>query len=115
MLIQGGVFRLVLPDLEACIKEYVNDTAPVAAITFMRKTSLGKEVRNRGIKAFFREWLGNSQHLWMWDYKSIKIELKSAGFVNIRRAQFGDASDDMFKEVEDKGRWDDCLGVECKK
>lgn len=115
ILSKGGVFRLVLPDLESCIKQYANDTTPAAAITFMKQTSLGKEVRNRGIIGFFHEWAGNSQHLWMWDYKSIEIELRSAGFINIRRAQFGDASDDMFKEVEDKGRWDDCLGVECKK
>jgi hypothetical protein len=52
----------------------------------------------------------------MWDYKSIKAELEDAGFVQVRRAFFGDSGDPMFKEVEVESRWaDDCLGVECKK
>lgn len=62
-----------------------------------------------------QEWLGNSQHLWMWDYKSIAQELENAGFIDIRTAEFGDATDTLFTEVEDRGRWKNCLGVECKK
>ena len=61
------------------------------------------------------EWFGNSQHLWMWDYKSISSELETTGFINIRRAKFGDSIDPMFKDVEDEGRWVNCLGVECRK
>ena len=51
----------------------------------------------------------------MWDYKSIEQELKDVGFIEVRRAQFGDSSEPMFKEVEEKARWDNCLGVECRK
>jgi hypothetical protein len=51
----------------------------------------------------------------MWDYKSIELELQKAGFAEIRKASFGDSPDPMFREVEDKSRWDNCLGVECKK
>ena len=115
ILIDGGTFRLVLPDLEQLINEYVNDSTPEAANTFMKQTYLGKEERNRGIKGILFEWARNSQHLWMWDFKSIAVELESAGFKNIRRAQFGDATENMFNEVEEKARWDDCLGVECRK
>lgn len=115
ILAHGGTFRLVLPDLEYIAKEYINDMSDKAAIKFMQQTALGKEVRHRGIKEFIFEWVGNARHLWMWDYKSIKIELRNAGFNNIRRAQFGDASDIIFQEVENKDRWDNCLGVECKK
>lgn len=111
----GAYFRLVLPDLEYSIKKYVNDSSTDAAPAFLRETSLGKEKRSRGLKEFAQEVLGNSQHLWMWDYKSIAQELKNAGFINIRRAEYGDATDTMFREVEDDGRWKNCLGVECKK
>lgn len=62
-----------------------------------------------------QEWLGNSQHLWMWDYKSITQELENAGFIDIRNAKYNDATDTAFTEVEDKERWENCLGVECKK
>ncbi len=115
ILQKGGIFRLVLPDLEYAINNYINDRSPDAAFNFMKETSLGKEKRNRRLKGFIFEWLGNSQHLWMWDYKSFERELKDVGFIKIRRAQFGDALDPMFTDVEDEGRWDKCLGVECKK
>lgn len=110
----AGIFRFVLPDLEYSINKYNENTSPDAALEFMKETSLGHEKRARGLKGVITTWLGNSQHLWMWDYKSIKAELKDAGFIDIRRALFGDSSDPVFNTVEDKGRWDNCLGVECK-
>ncbi len=115
ILKSGGVFRLVLPDLENSINKYIKCRSHDAALTFMKETSLGQERRMRAFKGVVFSLLGNSQHLWMWDYKSIEIELGNAGFRNIRRAQFGDSSENMFKDVENKSRWDDCLGVECKK
>lgn len=111
----GGTFRFVLPDLEHYINRYVVDHANSAAIEFMRATSLGHERRLKGLTGFFSEWLGNSQHLWMWDYKSVQEELKNAGFVEVRRAYFGDSSDPMFEKVEVIERWENCLGVECRK
>lgn len=111
----GGIFRLVMPDLEYSTKLYLNNSSNDAAKEFMRETYLGHEKRARGLKGFIVSWLGNSQHLWMWDYKSTESELKDAGFTNIRKASFGDSSDPKFSEVEDKGRWDNALGIECMK
>ena len=51
----------------------------------------------------------------MWDYKSIERELREAGFIEIRKAEYGDAADPKFKDVEDKERWVNCLGVQCIK
>jgi len=82
---------------------------------FIRNTLLGKEKRVRGLKGLFLEWLGNSQHLWMWDYKSIKKELEEVGFKKIRRAFYGDYENINFKDVENYERWKNCLGVECQK
>ena len=59
--------------------------------------------------------MGNSAHLWMWDEEAMMIELINAGFRQSRRAHYGDSKDPMFKLVEDKGRWQDCLGFECTK
>lgn len=115
ILQKDGIFRLVLPDLEYAVKNYVNDSSPRATLNFMRSISLGKERRNRGLSAFILEWLGNSHHYWMWDYKSLKSELVDAGFMAIRRARFLDGSEPMFKKVEERGRWENCLGIECKK
>ena len=62
-----------------------------------------------------REWFGNSRHLWMWDYRSLGKELRTAGFTDVRRAEFGDSAEPRFRDVEDPGRWENCLGVECCK
>lgn len=115
ILKSDGIFRLVLPDLEHFTREFLNNSGYDAAINFMRGTHLGQERRERNLRGFITSWLGNTKHLWMWDFKSIEHELKAAGFIKIRRAQFGDSSEPMFNKVEDKLRWKNCLGVECKK
>ena len=115
LLEKGGTFRFVLPDLEFYIKRYLNDQCSGAAVSFMKRTGLGQVTRNRSLSGSLISWLGNSQHLWMWDYDSIQLELEKAGFREIRRAEFGDSKDDMFTMVEDENRWINCLGVTCAK
>jgi predicted SAM-dependent methyltransferase len=116
ILVSGGVFRFVIPDLEFTITNYISDSTHEAAINLMRSTLLGKEKRLRGLRGLMSLWLGNSQHLWMWDYKSIQFELQKVGFKDIRRANFGDSSyNNIFQDVESLERWENCLGVECKK
>lgn len=106
-LIPGGIFRFVLPDLEYFVRNYTDADA------FMKATFLGVERRPRGLSGFVRTWLGNSAHLWMWDFKTIAHCLDLAGFKDIRRAQMGDSADPRFKQVEEASRWENCLGVEC--
>lgn len=108
-----GIFRFVLPDLEQLAQDYLGSVDPDASHVFMRQSCLGKKSRQFGLKRFLREWLGNSAHLWMWDFKAIEKELQKVGFREIRRAYYGDSQDPQFKEVEDKGRWQNCLGIEC--
>jgi len=115
LLATGALFRLVVPDLEYEVQSYLANKLPDAAIAFMRSTQLGKEDRDRKFVPFLREWLGNSRHLWMWDYKSLKQELAAVGFSDVRRAQFGDSTEPKFREVEDEARWRACLGIECRK
>jgi len=111
----GGIFRFVVPDLEYSIRQYVSNSSDNAAHKFMNETCLGQEKRLRGFKDFFVSWLGNSRHLWMWDYKSIESELQKVGFVDIRKASFGDSADPKYQEVEEEERWNNCLGVECRR
>lgn len=113
ILAPGGTFRFVLPDMEQLVRAYVADDDPEACHRLLRDARLGAETRPRGLRAFLRQWLGHSQHLWMWDFASMRHELEQAGFDAVRRARFGDAADPRFAEVEERGRWDDCLGVEC--
>ncbi len=111
----GGIFRFVLPDLEYMSHQYINSPDPDAALEFMRLTFMGIENRHRNFKGFLKEWLGNSQHLWMWDYKSLARELSAVGFQEIRRAQLGDSGIAEFSELENPQRWQNELGIQCQK
>lgn len=111
----GGIFRMVLPDLEFLCREYieeVNKKNPKSSLKFMNDTLLGVKERKRGLKQFLVDILGNSKHLWMWDYYSLSEELIKIGFSDIRRCEFNDSKDEMFLKVEEKDRFENCLSIE---
>ncbi|MEH2048731.1 class I SAM-dependent methyltransferase [Nostoc sp.] len=111
----GGIFRLVLPDLEFMAQQYIKSTSPEASLEFMRITWLGKERRKRSLLAFLKEWVSGTEHLWMWDYKSLSLELQNVGFSDIRRAYIGDSDIAAFSQLEDPERWKNELGIQCRK
>jgi hypothetical protein len=119
MIKQGGIFRCVVPDLEVATRNYINaveHSDSNASIDFLGKvTLLGMQNRPKGIKNAASFLLGNSRHLWMWDRLSLAKELESSGFINIRQCEFNDSEDEMFKYVEDKGRFIDAIAFECRK
>jgi SAM-dependent methyltransferase len=111
----GGTFRFVLPDLESNIRRYLSSSADTAASDFVRNMWMGHESRPRGLKQFLVEWFGNKRHQWAWDFKSLAAELRAAGFVDVRRARMGDSPDPRLRDVEHPDRWNDCLGIECRR
>ena len=113
LLKSGGVFRLVVPDLETLARKYLESEDAQSSIDFMKATSLGVENRSRGLRGFTRSWLGNSSHLWMWDFKSLSSELQEAGFNDVRKCNAGD--DQTFVAAEDPGRFVDSIAVQCRK
>lgn len=115
ILKSGGTFRFVLPDLEYYIRQYNEDDSPAAAMNLMEDTLLGIKQRPKNLKGVIFQWLRTSAHFWMWDYKALEKELQEAGFVDVRRAHFGDSGDEHFKAVEAENRWKNCLGIHCKK
>jgi SAM-dependent methyltransferase len=110
----GGIFRGVLPDLELCVRAYVADGSAGAAVQLMKSTLLGVRERAKGLVGLAKEVFGNSNHLWMWDYKALEAELQDTGFTDIRRAVYGDSPEPAFAAVEDEDRWRDSLGFECR-
>lgn len=111
---EGGIFRLVLPDLKRLAVAYIESQDEDASCRFMRESSLGSETRVRGFGGLLRRWAGNAAHLWMWDYPSLARQLREAGFTDIRRAVFGDSAEPRFAEVENHDRWVGNLGIECR-
>ena len=114
-LADGGIFRLVMPDLRRLATDYLESNDAGASHRFMRESHLGKQSRPSGVEGFARTFVGNSAHLWMWDYESTQAELTEVGFIEIRRAFYGDSTEERFADVEDEERWKDCLGIECRK
>lgn len=114
-LMPGGVFRFVLPDLEWLARRYIESSDPAAASHFMREAHLGVPSQGSVAKKLMKNVFGRSAHLWMWDEKNMALELGDAGFTGIRRAVMGDNPDPRFAEVEDEGRWKNCLGMQCER
>ena len=112
---KGGIFRIAIPDLERCARQYLADPAPDAAVRFMYETGLGREERSRGFVGLLKDWIGNSAHLWMWDERSLAARLRQHGFVDIRRAALGDSEDPRFAEVEEASRFEGNLAMQCRK
>lgn len=115
----GGIFRCVVPDLEVIAKRYVDavgNKKENASIDFCGNGSLmGVTQRTKGLKGMLTNQFGNAHHLWMWDHYSLSAELLKTGFKDIRRAQFNDSTDEMFKLVEDQSRFESAVALECRK
>lgn len=84
ILEKGRIFRLVFPDLNYSTQKYINNKSPTASISFLKKLSIGKEKRLKGIIGFLGDWIGNSKYLWMSDFES--LELENQGFIDIKGA-----------------------------
>ena len=102
MLKKNGTFRLIVPSLENRVKKYQNDQD---AHKFIESIGMGKENKDRTIIGKLRNIFGNTSHLWMYDNKSMLMELKKANFINIRKCQFGDSNISVFSEVEEESRF----------
>lgn len=114
----GGILRVVMPDLEWVVDQYLKrKTAEpaLAASGFMHDSVLGDETRPRHFGKRLVEAYGNARHRWLWDYAAFAEALTQAGFTRIRRCEFDDCDDPHFRAVEDSARFQDALAVECRR
>ena len=108
ILAPGGRFRLVVPDLAwraAAYLEAAKAADPAAADRFLNTCLLGTSARRHGILQRLRHRYSLNAHRWMYDYAAMGSLLAGAGFIAIRRCQFGDADDSFFAMVEERGRF----------
>jgi len=119
LLSDGGIFRLVVPDLEWAAREYVRrldeSRDPAAGDFLLRETYLGTATRRRGPVGLVYRWLSTASHLWMWDEASLGHALAKHGFRAIRRCQAGDCEDPMFALVEDPARFEHAVAMEARR
>jgi SAM-dependent methyltransferase len=109
MLRDGGVFRLIVPDLQWRALRYIAalENGSMPADEFLEACHLGRRVRPRTWRDVVLDRYKRSDHLWMYDFPTFKALLEAAGFSRVRRCQFGDANDPMFAQVEDVDRFID--------
>lgn len=108
LLKPGGLFRVIVPDLEGRARRYISDLGEGrkdANDRFLRSCYMGTEERKRGLSARMRQTYGASDHLWMYDVPSMTNHLEATGFSDVRRCSFGDSADPMFAAVEDSSRF----------
>ena len=114
----GGIFRVIVPDLEWAAREYIRrlDEHDSSANEFLlRETCLGREKRDKGLAALLWRWLTTSEHQWMWDAPSLRKALEAHGFKMIRSCNFGDCEDPIFSLVEAKGRFANAVAIEARR
>jgi SAM-dependent methyltransferase len=118
VLRKGGIFRLVVPDLEWCAREYIarlDRGEQDANGFFMRATTFGCEKREHGHIGLARKLFNTSAHLWMWDEVSMRKALAEHGFLQIRRCSFGDCDDPWFSHVEAPDRFEHAVAMEARR
>jgi predicted SAM-dependent methyltransferase len=119
MLKPGGVFRIIMPNLEILIRDYISDKDekqdPEASVRLIKRMMMGVESRPRKFMAVVKHLFGYLHHLWLWDWESTEQELRNTGFTDIRRCEFNDSADSMFKLVENEERWHLVVKFECIK
>lgn len=112
----GGTFRIVMPDLNKLISSYIDNFdsgSTDAAVIFNRNSGMATEkTKSTSIKGLVKSYLGNSAHLWLWDYPSTIDALKKAGFTNIRTCEYNDSAVEAFTEVEDESRFHNAVCLE---
>jgi hypothetical protein len=117
MLSDGGIFRLLVPDLDAAVREYVQQSdagVHTANECFLDRTSLGSRSRQKGLQGAAMNFLGNSSHRWMWDAASMDEALRQHGFRMIRQCEFGDCEDSAFESVERRDRFEGAIAFEAR-
>ena len=115
----GGIFRLIMPDLNKYVTEYVreyNKGSVDASIKFMKLTLLGEsEFRKRDFFNIFINGISNSRHNWLWDDISTIEALKKAGFKNILSRRFKESGVDYFSNIEKEESFKNAFCIECIK
>jgi predicted SAM-dependent methyltransferase len=77
-LIPGGVFRVAVPDLADCVRQYLDDDWRQPWMTKYGYDWI--QTRAEKLNVEFRNW----EHQWLYDREELHRRLREAGFENIR-------------------------------
>jgi predicted SAM-dependent methyltransferase len=123
VLVQGGIVRFVVPDLNAIVREYLGEQ-PFGGGCFAEKSASPGDVLNERL---LMRWPSPSKrnlvlrvyeaiqdfhsHKWMYDEGSLAALLRSAGFVDVTRKNYAESRIPNITDVEDASRIENGAGV----
>jgi hypothetical protein len=112
----GGIHRIVVPDLELWINAYFTNDPFI--FDKYREEVLDNDTQLYRTKAsVFMGMLHNHEHKCGWDYETLAYALEKIGFKNIRKTMFQESILPEIKEIEPYGplRALESLCVECER
>ena len=116
VLAKGGVLRVVVPDLEAIIREYVGER-PFGVLTgeaarLCRADRLNQRLLMRYptpshshlLRRIYDSWKDLHSHKWMYDAESLIALLQTGGLVEVRRREYLDSEIEDIGALEEQSR-----------
>lgn len=107
VLAPQGILRLVVPDLELIVREYLADPKPLAAQTLLSRMSL-----NHSLQDVIHP---GSNHSQMFDGKALVHLLHEAGFEQVEVSGYGKSGIPEIDQIELEVRRSESLYVEARK
>ena len=104
VLARDGVLRIVVPDLELIVREYLVDPKPLASHNFLSRLGL-----DHSIQDFLHP---GSHHSQMFDGKALVHLLREAGFDRVEVARYGESAIPEIDQIELEVRRSESLYVE---
>lgn len=112
----GGIFRVIVPDLDAYVRDYILNPGAGAASAFMTRSGIGATRSRVGLRARMREALSNARHQWMWTGASLQREMEAFPRMHVTvRCGHEDVGDQRFLAVEQAKRHVNAVCLEAKK
>jgi len=114
-LCEGGVIRIIVPDLYTLAKRYVDsmNSDPQAdhSHDFLRVLNMHDQKHKGALKIVYKI-CGHSKHRYMYDYWSLKRMFSNNGFIDIQKMKYGESRIPDVNLVEGTVKYDSSLCLE---
>jgi ubiquinone/menaquinone biosynthesis C-methylase UbiE len=123
VLAPGGVVRIVVPDLNSIVQEYLGDRpfgelspsnnglSPADLFNERLLMRWPSPPRHNVVMRVYEAWQDFHSHKWMYDERSLSSLIRSAGFVDVVRRNYSESLIPDVSVVEDPSRLRNGAGV----
>jgi len=116
VLAEGGVLRMVVPDLRTIVQEYLGERPFGEPSNGDRRNRPADRVNERLLMRppappsenvfyqIYSSWKNFHAHKWMYDADSLKFHLEAAGFIDVQQMGLHQSRIEGIEQVEDSSR-----------